>query len=179
MPGDGPFLWIREQSSPLGFWHAPEGGFCLNVFLFVRNGSKILLGKYGDDPAWESLAGLDAGRRKRFGAGWTVPGSHVKFGEEPRAAARRVGEEILQIPGMTYSEPRVESDAYPADFAGGKLHYDVWFFVDAQLPRGWTLKSPPWYAELAWHDPESLPASAYGRSHQDVVARWRETRPKA
>jgi len=179
MPGDGPFLWIRDRSSPSGFWHAPEGGFCLNVFLFVQNESKILLGKYGDHPAWETLAGLDAGRRKRFGTGWTVPGSHVKFGEEPRAAARRVGEEILQVPGMTYSEPRVESDVYPADFAGGKMHYDVWFFVDAKPPRGWTLTSPPWYAELAWQDPKTLPASAYGRSHQDVVARWLEPRPKA
>lgn len=179
MPGDGPFLWIRDHSSPYGFWHAPEGGFCLNVFLFVRDGPKILLGKYADDPKWEELTGLDATRRKRFGAGWTVPGSHLKFGEEPRAAARRVGEEILQAPGLTYSEPRVESDAYPAEFAGGKTHYDVWFFVDAKPPRGWTPKAPPWYRELAWQDPRALPSSAYGRSHEDVVARWMQPRSMA
>ena len=178
MPGDGPFVWIREQSSPLGFWHPPEGGFCLNAFLFVRNGSRILLGKYADDPKWEELAGLDASRRQRFGVGWTVPGSHLKFGEEPRAAARRVGEEILQIRGMTYTEPRVESDAYPAAFAGGKLHYDVWFFVDATLPRGWQPQAPPWYAALAWQDPRTLQATEYARGHEDVVARWLQPRPQ-
>lgn len=178
MPGDGPFVWIREGSSPFGYWHAPEGGFCLNVFLFVRRGKTILLGRYADDPKWGELAGLDPERRKRFGTGWTVPASHVKFGEEPRAAARRVGEEILGIPGLTYSEPRVESDAYPASFAGGKLHYDVWLFVDGTPARDWEPKVPPWFAALAWQDPDALPPTAYARGHEDVVARWRQPRPQ-
>ena len=58
MPGDGPFVWIRDQSAPGGFWHAPEGGMCVNAFLFVRRGRDILLGKYADHPAWDELAGL-------------------------------------------------------------------------------------------------------------------------
>ena len=91
MPGDGPFLWIRDQSSPLGFWHPPEGGMCVNAFLFVRRDGKILLGKYADHPKWEELAGLDANRRRANAGGWILPASHLKFGEEPRAAARRVG----------------------------------------------------------------------------------------
>lgn len=149
---------------------------CVNAFLFVRRGSMILLGKYADHPKWDELAGLDSGRRQRFGTGWTVPGSHMKFGEEPRAAARRVGEEILQAPNLRYSEPRVESDVYPAAFAGGKMHYDLWFFFDARPAADWQAKAPPWYAELGWQDPRALPASAYARSHEDVVARWLETR---
>lgn len=145
---------------------------CVNAFLFVRRGSKILLGKYGDHPKWDELAGLDSSRRQRFGTGWTIPASHLKFGEEPRAAGRRVGEEILQIPHVVCTEPRVESDVYPAAFANGKLHHDLWFFMDATPPPGWVLKRPPWYAELEWQDPRTLPASSYARSHEDVVARW-------
>lgn len=177
MPGDGPFLWIRDQSSPLGFWHPPEGGMCVNAFLFVRRDSKILLGKYADHPKWDELAGLDSGRRQRFGTGWTVPGSHVKFGEEPRVAARRIGEEILRVKDLAYGEPRVESDVYPAAFANGKIHYDLWFFFDATAPARWQVGTPPWYAELAWQDPKALPAAAYARSHEDVVARWLTPRP--
>ncbi len=176
MPGDGPFLWIRDQSSPLGFWHPPEGGMCVNAFLFVQDDHRILLGKYADHPAWDELAGLDSGRRQRFGTGWTVPGTHLKFGEEPRAAARRIGGDVLQIPGLTFSEPRVESDTYPAAFANGKTHYDLWFFFDAKPPARWQLKAPAWYRELAWQDPRALPPSAYARSHEDVVARWLQTR---
>ena len=177
MVGEGPFLWLRDQSSPYGFWRPPEGGFCVNAFLFVRKDSKILLGKYGDHPKWGELAGLDAGRVQRFGSGWTVPGSHMKFGEDPRNAARRIGEDILQAPRLAYTEPRAESDTYPAAFADGKPHYDLWFFFDATAPGGWEAKAPPWYKELAWQDPKTLPASAYARGHEDVVAQWLQARP--
>jgi ADP-ribose pyrophosphatase YjhB (NUDIX family) len=151
---------------------------CVNAFVFVRQGPKILLGKYADHPKWDELAGLDSTRRQRNSSGWTIPASHLKFGEEPRAAARRVGEQILQAPNLKYSEPRVETDTYPAAFAGGYLHYDIWFLFDTTPPAGWRPKTPPWYAELAWKEPRSLPASAYARSHEDVVARWLEPRPE-
>jgi ADP-ribose pyrophosphatase YjhB (NUDIX family) len=149
---------------------------CINAFVFVRQGPKILLGKYEDHAKWDELAGLDAPRRRRNASGWTIPASHLKFGEEPRAAARRVGEEILLARDLVYSEPRVETDTYPAAFANGKLHYDIWFLFDAIPPAGWQPRAPPWYAELSWQDPRALPPSAYARSHEDVVARWLETR---
>lgn len=172
MPGDGPFVWIRDQASPYGFGHPPEGGMCVSTFLFVREGGKILLGTSADHPKWDALAGLDASRRRGNAGGSVLPASHVKFGEEPRAAPRRVGEEILEIPGRTYSEPRVEKDTYEARFAKGKVHDDIWFFADAIPPRSWGLRTPAWYTEHEWHDPKALPASAYARSHEDVVARW-------
>lgn len=150
---------------------------CVNAFLFVRKDSQILLGKYADHPAWDELAGLDSGRRQRFGTGWTVPGTHLKFGEEPRAAARRIGEALLEARGLKYSEPRVETDTYPAAFANGKTHYDIWFFFDATPPARWQPKVPAWYSELEWQDPKALPPSAYARSHEDVVNRW--MRPRA
>src|SRR3989304_5438851 len=81
------------------------------------------------------------------------PGSHSKFGEDPRDPAKRVGEEVLQITGMTYSEPRVEVDLYPSTDFPGNLHSDLWSLVDATPPKGWTLKVPPWYADLARPDP--------------------------
>ena len=71
----------------------------------------------------------------------------------------------------------MESDTYPATFANGKTHYDIWFFFDATPPRPWQPKAPPWYADLAWQDPKALPPSAYARAHEDVVARWLQERP--
>lgn len=150
---------------------------CVSAFLFVRRGREILLGKYRDDPRWESLAGLDETRSRVHSGGWTIPASQLKYGEDPRAAARRIAEEILQVSGMTFSEPRSEVDLYePKRFPGG-LHYDIWFLVDGRPPKGWSLKAPPWYAELAWRNPETTVASEYARSHEDVVARWLEPRP--
>jgi ADP-ribose pyrophosphatase YjhB (NUDIX family) len=151
---------------------------CLSTFLFVKRGNRILLGKYADDPAWEKLMGLDPERWRIHGKGWTIPASHLRYGEDPRDAARRVGEEILGLRGMRYSEPRVEVDLYEPKRFPGILHYDVWFLVDAAAPPGKAaLAKPPWYAALEWQDPQELPPGAYARSHEDVVERWLRPRP--
>jgi len=176
MPGEGPFLWLSRSGPPSGFWDLPPGGMCLSVFVFVVRDGKILLGRYADDPRWEALAGLDPERVKVHGRGWTIPASQLKYGEDPRDAARRVGEEVLQIRGMAYSEPRVEVDLYEPRRFPGELHYDLWFLVNAEPPGGYELAVPPWYAELAWHDPRAGPTEAYARDHQDVVARWLQGR---
>jgi ADP-ribose pyrophosphatase YjhB (NUDIX family) len=172
MPGDGPFLFLREGSSPHGFWHLPEGGMCLSAFLFVRDGTRILLGKYRDHPEWAELAGLEPDRVRRNTSGWTIPASQLKFGEDPREAARRIGERILAIRGLAYSEPRVATELYEPSWLPGKSHYDVSFFVDATPPAGHRVTPPPWYAELAWQDPMTLNPAEYARSHGDVVAMW-------
>jgi ADP-ribose pyrophosphatase YjhB (NUDIX family) len=145
---------------------------CLSTFLFVRRGPRILLGKYADNPKWEELAGMDPERRRTHSRGWTIPARQVKFGEDPRDTARHVGEEILGISGMRYSDPRVEVDLYPPKWAPDRLHYDIWFLVDATPPKGWKLEVPPWYAELEWLDPRKVPDADYARGHEDVVARW-------
>ena len=65
----------------------------------------------------------------------------------------------------------------PSQDFPGTTHADVWFLVDATPPDAHTVAVPPWFAKLAWHDPERTPASAYARAHEDVVARWLTPRP--
>jgi ADP-ribose pyrophosphatase YjhB (NUDIX family) len=145
---------------------------CVSTFLFLRRGPKILLGKYADDPRWEDLAGLDEAWRGRHRHGWTIPARQLKFGEDPRDAARHVGETILQLPGLRYGEPRAEVDLYESQRAAGHLHYDLWFLVDASLPKGVEVAKPPWYAAIEWKDPRTTARSEFARGHEDVVARW-------
>jgi ADP-ribose pyrophosphatase YjhB (NUDIX family) len=173
MAGEGPFLWLNERAPSAGFQKLPEGGMCLSVFLFVKRGSELLLGKYADDNRWEQLTGLDPERRRKHGQGWTLPASHLKYGEDPRAAARRVAEDVLQLRGLRFREPRVETEfAEWTRPSGSGWHYDVWFFVDADGAPDHVVK-PPWFTALEWHDPRAVPASAWARAHEDVVARWR------
>ena len=40
--------------------------------------------------------------------GWKVPARQLKLGEDPRDAARQIGEEVLGLRGLRYGEPRVE-----------------------------------------------------------------------
>lgn len=177
MAGDGPFLWLNETGPPSGFRRLPEGGLCLSVFLFLRRGPLLLLGKHAEHPAWERLTGLDPERVRKHGQGWTIPASHLKYGEDPRAAARRVAEEVLQLPGVQLGEPRVETEHASWERPSGRgWHHDVWFFVDAEgAPE--RVARPPWFAELGWHDPRALPQEAWGRAHGDVAARWLTPRP--
>lgn len=177
MDGDGPFLWLSENAPPAGYRRIPPGGMCLSAFLFVRKDQQILLGKYADDPAWGRLAGLDPERWRVHGAGWTIPASQMTYGEDPRDAARRIGEEILQVRGIAYSEPRVEVDVYEPKRFPGRLHYDVWFLVDGVPARGARIPKPSWYSALEWHNPRRLSAAGYARGHEDVVARWLLRRP--
>jgi len=67
MAGKGPFLWLSKGESPYGFWELSRGGMCMSAFPFMKRGSKILLGKYADDARWETLPGLDGGRRRAHG----------------------------------------------------------------------------------------------------------------
>jgi ADP-ribose pyrophosphatase YjhB (NUDIX family) len=172
MVGDGPFLWINETGPPAGFRRPPPGGMCLSAFLFVRRGAEILLGKYGDDPRWEALAGLDDAWRSMHAGGWTIPARQVKFGEDPRDAARSIATDMLRLSSHAIRGPRVEVDLYESRRSPGNQHYDVWFLFETDVPAGAPMERPPWYAALGWHDPRALPASAFARGHQDVVARW-------
>ncbi|MEW6670109.1 MAG: hypothetical protein AB1427_00315 [Thermodesulfobacteriota bacterium] len=167
------FMWLAPFAPPKGYKSVPAGGMCLCVFLFVLKGRQVLLGKYKEHPAWETIAGMDEGRVKNNRHGLTVPASHLKFGEYPRDAARRVGEEILLLPkGLAYSEPLVQTFYYEPAMAPGKMHYDVLFFCDVVLAEGFKIDPPPWYASLEWVDAELLMSRKYARQHEDVAAAW-------
>lgn len=173
MDGDGPYLWLSSAAPRRGFRRLPRSGMCVSAFLLVEQDGKLLLGKYADDPRWEDLTGLDEDRWRAHGKGWTLPASQLRFGEEPRAAGRRIAEEVLGLPGLALSEPRVESDHYvPARFPELGMHYDLWLLFRATLPPDARLERPAWYRELAFHDPAALAPSDYARGHEDVVARW-------
>jgi len=172
MAGQGPFMWLSPSGSPYGFHELPPGGLCLSAFVFVTCGDKLLLGKYADDSAWETLAGLDATRRRVHGRGWTIPASHLLYGEDPRAAGRRVCEEILLLPNLELSEPRVETElGVPERFPEMGEHYDVWFFLNARLATE-DVRVPPWYAELKWTRIGDLDENALARGHWHVLRKW-------
>lgn len=172
----GPFLWFSDAAPPRGFRALPEGGMCVSVFLFVRRGQglELLVGKVADDPRLEEMLGLDEDRRKLHGQGWTLPATHLKLGEDPRDAARRLSVDLLRMPWLPLAEPRVEveHDVHPRYPDRGK-HFDLWFFVDAPVPASTTVQDPPpWFRELAFKDPRDLAEQDWARSHEDVATRW-------
>jgi hypothetical protein len=185
MPGDGPYLWINKYSPPAGFHRVPPGGMCIGVFLFVQSGRRLLLGRVRPHEKWERLAGENVERMRNDARGWKIPARQLRLGEDPRDAARDIGESMLGIRGLRYFEPRIEVEFWRlGDQASGPpkrrkmFHYDMWFLVDAKVPAGWAVKTPAWFDELAWVDPSSISKRGWSRFHDDVWRRWRQPRPK-
>ncbi|MFH1977410.1 MAG: NUDIX hydrolase [Pseudomonadota bacterium] len=167
------FLWLAPFAPPKGHTSVPAGGMCLCVFLFVIKGRQLLLGKYREHAAWERITGMDEKRVKNNQHGLTLPASHLKFGEDPMDAARRIGEEILMLPeGLSYSEPLVQTFFYELSFVPGEMHFDVLFLYDVLLDENFNTDLPPWYASLEWFDMDLLTNQKYARQHEDVVSAW-------
>ncbi|MCE5264496.1 MAG: NUDIX domain-containing protein [Deltaproteobacteria bacterium] len=167
------FLWLAPFAPPRGWTRVPPGGMCLCAYLFVMKGGKILLGKYADHPAWKELCGMEPARIRANAHGWTLPASHVKFGEDPRETARRIGEEILMLDrGLVYSEPFVKTFLYEPAIAPGEKHYDVLFLFDVSAGEDVQVRKPPWYAALEWCDVGRLPRNQFARQHDDVAEAW-------
>ena len=176
--GGSSFLWLAPFAPPKGWTSVPRGGMCLCAFLFVVSRGKVLLGRYADHPAWEQLCGMESRRVKANAQGWTIPASHMKFGENPRETARRIGEEILTLDkGLTYSEPYVKTFFYELARAPGEKHYDVLFLFDVSIDEGFKVCKPPWYEVLEWFDIGTVQREQFARQHEDVMESWLKNRP--
>lgn len=175
--GGSSFLWLAPFAPPKGCTSVPRGGMCLCAFLFVMSGGKILLGRYADHPAWEQLCGMEDRRVKTNAGGWTIPASHLKFGEDPRDTVRRIGEEILTLDkGLIYSEPYVKTFLYEPASAPGEKHFDVLFLFEVSVKAGVNLSKPPWYEALEWFDIGTVQREHFARQHEDVAESWLKNR---
>ncbi len=171
--GERAFLWLAPFAPPRGWRTVPPGGMCLCAFLFVLRGEKVLLGKYADHPAWETIAGMPRERVRANAGGWTIPASHLLFGEDPREAAGRIGREILSVgTDLRVGEPSVATFLYEPAAAPGERHFDVAFLLEASLAAGAAVPAPPWYEALEWFDIGSLGDLSFARQHGDVVRAW-------
>jgi len=171
------FLWLAPFAPQKGWTVVPRGGMCLCAFLFVMSRGKVLLGRYADHQAWEELCGMAGGRIRAHSRGWTIPASHLKFGEDPREAARRIGEGILLLDkGLAYSEPYVKTFFYEPASAPGEKHFDVLFLFEVSLEAGIKLPNPPWYEALEWHEIGKMPREQFARQHEDVAEAWLKKR---
>ncbi len=183
MKGKGPYLWINKYAPDAGFHTVPPGGMCIGVFLFVRRGRRVLLGKVREHPAWAELAGETPERMRGDAGRWKIPARQLRLGEDPRDAARQIGEEMLGLKGLRYGEPRVEVEFWKlGDQASGPpsrrrlFHYDMWLLVEATLKPGREVACPAWFTELAWVDPRTVGKKGWARFHGDVVGRWQKGR---
>ena len=138
---------------------------CLSSFLVSVAAGALLLGRMREHEAWASLDAIASG--KRAFAGWVLPAAHLRIGEDPEAAARRVAAEQLRATVRDLRLARVLSYAGPLEARRQALHWDLCFVYDADLE---VRRTPAWFAELRRVPLTELTGGRFARGHGDVLA---------
>jgi ADP-ribose pyrophosphatase YjhB (NUDIX family) len=146
------------------FW-CPSAGVCISVFVLIKEGDKVLLGKIAQPDVWIERWNLTPNIKIGIRLDvfkWTMPACHLKYGEYPDEAARRVLEEMLEL--SSYEIRFLECQSHLSEHG----HWDICFVYEALVNQ--EIKTPAWFLQLAFKDPKELKPGDYGRGHGDVLS---------
>lgn len=152
----------------------PAGGFCSSVFPLLRRGGEVLAGRMEPSERWEeewqpNMRHYQGGRYEALFEGWRLPGTYLREGEHPAAAARRVWTDQLDLgdppnPGP----PRIRSEAAESRRAPAARHWDLVFLYDLDGPPA--PEAPPdHWAELRYLDPEAADPDDFVMLHGGLL----------
>jgi ADP-ribose pyrophosphatase YjhB (NUDIX family) len=146
----------------------PPGGFCISIFLTVREESKILLGKIGDSQKWSDNWGLGLKSPERWKDKWQLPGAYLGIGEHPLDTAARICTDQLELSNYSLStNPRIFATSGENASRPGTIHNDL-FFVFDMIHRG-RIPRPAHFSELEFVECSKLANLEFGRGHDDVL----------
>ncbi len=139
---------------------------CVSSFLLSVDDEGLLVGKMADSDAWKSMEHVASGKAAL--AGWVLPAGHLRIGEDPEAAAKRIASEQIRAEMRDFRLARVLSFADPLPSRGQAMHWDLCFVYDADLE---VKETPPWFTEIRRVPLGSLRRDEFSRGHGDLLAR--------
>jgi len=149
--------------------HAPKGGTCLSSFLILKGKGGILVGKMARPEIWverffvgEQFAPTYAASNK-----WLLPASHLKYGEKPSDAAKRVLKEQAGLKNVKLKFLEVQSHLAEDPSDPEAAHWDICFLYEGTL-KG-KVARPEWFSELRFVKPKELKRDGFTRGHGDVL----------
>lgn len=113
----------------------PKGGTCLSVFLVLKGKEGILVGKMTKPEIWieRFLVGESFAPRYASSNKCVLPASHLKYGEKPEDAARRVLVEEVGVSNVKLSLLQVQSHLSQDPNDPEAAHWDICFVYGGQL----------------------------------------------
>ena len=149
--------------------HAPKGGTCLSSFLVLKGKTGVLVGKMTKPEVWverfmmgEKFAPTYAASNK-----WLLPASHLKYGEKPEDAAKRILNEQVQLKNVKLKLREVQSHLAVDPNDPEAAHWDICFIYEGTV-KG-KVKQPEWFSELKFVKPKELSSDDFTRGHGDVL----------
>jgi ADP-ribose pyrophosphatase YjhB (NUDIX family) len=149
--------------------HAPKGGTCLSSFLILKGKGGILVGKMAKPEVWvekffvgEKFAPTYAASNK-----WLLPASHLKYGEKPDEAAKRILNEQAGLKNVKLTLREVQSHLAEDPNDPEAAHWDICFIYEGTV-KG-KVERPEWFSELKFVLPKELSSDHFTRGHGDVL----------
>jgi len=148
------------------FW-CPPAGVCLSAFVLVTKNGTVLLGRIAKSELWREKWNLPP-TPTPWSEKWLIPACHLKYGEHPDEAARRIAKEMLEL--SSYDLKFLECQSH----LGTLGHWDIIFIYQVQTKQ--EIKTPEWYTELTFKDPKEMDQEDFARHHGDVLGEIRHWR---
>jgi ADP-ribose pyrophosphatase YjhB (NUDIX family) len=149
--------------------HVPKGGTCLSSFLVLKGKEGILVGKMSKPEVWVErfLVGEMFAPKYAASNKWLLPASHLKYGEKPEDAAKRVLTEQINVAKGKLSLLEVQSHLSQDPNDPEAAHWDICFVYRGEL-RG-KPQTPEWFSELRFVKARELASEDFTRGHGDVL----------
>jgi ADP-ribose pyrophosphatase YjhB (NUDIX family) len=152
--------------------HVPKGGACISTFLVLTGKNGILVGKMAKPEVWveKFFVGETFAPKYASSGKWVLPASHLKFGEAPEDAAKRVLAEQLGLRRVKLRLGEVQSHLSQDPNDPEAAHWDVCFVYEGKV-RG-AFKRPEWFSELTFVKGKGITVQDFTRGHGDVLKKF-------
>jgi 8-oxo-dGTP pyrophosphatase MutT (NUDIX family) len=149
--------------------HVPKGGTCLSAFLVLYGKGGFLAGKMTKPEIWveKFFVGENFAPGYASSGKWTLPASHLKYGEKPDDAALRVLTEQLGIKNVKLTFGQVQSHLSEDPKDPESAHWDICFVYEGNVKGN--LTKPEWFSELTFLNPKNTSVQDFTRGHGDVL----------
>ena len=156
--------FARFRSQPGG---SPPGLTCISTFVLVKKDESILLGKLTKPEDWFDEFLLYKERPENWMNKWRLPGSHLKQGEHPEDAARRILEKQLGLGDFEFHLKQVQSHTSSLQSGPDDIHWDLCFIYDATTSE--EPKPNQYFSEISYFKMEDIKIDELGSQHGGVI----------
>ena len=156
--------FARFRSQPVG---VPPGLTCISTFVLVKREGSILLGKLTRPEDWFDEFLLYKERPENWMNMWRIPGTHLKQGEHPEDAARRILEKQLGFGDFDFHLYQVQSHTSSLQSGPADIHWDLCFIYDATTNE--EPKPNQYFSEISYFRAEDIKIDELGSQHGGVL----------
>jgi ADP-ribose pyrophosphatase YjhB (NUDIX family) len=149
--------------------HVPKGGACISAFLVLTGKGGILVGKMTKPEIWVErfFVGEKFAPQYASSGKWLLPASHLKYGEKPDDAAKRILTEQVEANDVQLAFSHVQSHLSQDPNDPESAHWDICFIYKGTV-KG-ELKRPEWFSELRFVKANEMTSDDFTRGHGDVL----------